>query len=171
MDEVDGMSGGGILIQLILAIIIIDRGGIKAIIDAIKVTKVPIICICNDRMDPKIRSLASHCYDIRFQRPPKQMIAKRIAEIAIAEGMRVDMNSLEYLCESFGNDIRQILNFLELYSKKSKIFQYQDAKMTIGGAKKDQAVMISNFGAASKFLCRADVKSYKSYHFYLNIHS
>jgi len=36
MDEVDGMSAG-------------DRGGIKALIDIIKVTKVPIICICNDR--------------------------------------------------------------------------------------------------------------------------
>ena len=47
-----------------------------------------------------------------------------------------------------------------MYSKKSKILQYQDAKMTIGGAKKDQAVIISNFGAASKFLCRSDVTSY-----------
>jgi replication factor C subunit 1 len=36
MDEVDGMSAG-------------DRGGIAAIINMIKTTKVPIICICNDR--------------------------------------------------------------------------------------------------------------------------
>ncbi len=36
MDEVDGMSSG-------------DRGGIAAIIQLIKTTKVPIICICNDR--------------------------------------------------------------------------------------------------------------------------
>jgi replication factor C subunit 1 len=36
MDEVDGMSSG-------------DRGGITEIIMMIKNTKVPIICICNDR--------------------------------------------------------------------------------------------------------------------------
>ena len=36
MDEVDGMSGG-------------DRGGVGAIIQMIKNSKVPIICICNDR--------------------------------------------------------------------------------------------------------------------------
>ena len=36
MDEVDGMSSG-------------DRGGITAMINLIKNSRVPIICICNDR--------------------------------------------------------------------------------------------------------------------------
>lgn len=36
MDEVDGMTGS-------------DRGGNKSLIDMIKLTKVPIVCICNDR--------------------------------------------------------------------------------------------------------------------------
>ena len=36
MDEVDGMSSG-------------DRGGIAALIEIIKKTKIPIICIANDR--------------------------------------------------------------------------------------------------------------------------
>lgn len=58
MDEVDGMSSG-------------DRGGNAALIDAIKTTNVPIICICNDRMNPKVRSLANYCYDIKFQKPAK----------------------------------------------------------------------------------------------------
>jgi len=35
MDEIDGMSGS-------------DRGGIAAIIQVIKDTRTPIICICND---------------------------------------------------------------------------------------------------------------------------
>ena len=58
MDEVDGMSSG-------------DRGGISAIIQMIKNSKVPIICICNDRACEKIRSLANHCNDIRFHKPAK----------------------------------------------------------------------------------------------------
>ena len=47
MDEVDGMSSG-------------DRGGIQELIKVIKTTKTPIICICNDRDRPKVRTLASN---------------------------------------------------------------------------------------------------------------
>ena len=68
MDEVDGMSSG-------------DRGGITAIIQMIKNSKVPIICICNDRSSEKIRSLATHCYDVRFHKPAKPQIVKRLKKI------------------------------------------------------------------------------------------
>jgi DNA polymerase III delta prime subunit len=42
MDEVDGMSGS-------------DRGGMQELIRLIKTSKVPIICICNDRQSTKVR--------------------------------------------------------------------------------------------------------------------
>lgn len=73
MDEIDGMSSG-------------DRGGNAALIDAIKVTNVPIFCICNDRMNPKVRSLANYCYDIKFVKPAKQDIATRMVKICENEG-------------------------------------------------------------------------------------
>ena len=41
MDECDGMSGS-------------DRGGIAMLIELIKETKYPIICICNDRQHQKV---------------------------------------------------------------------------------------------------------------------
>ena len=56
MDEVDGVSGNN------------DRGGIQALIKIIKTTKTPIICICNDRQSQKVKSLANHCYDLKFIR-------------------------------------------------------------------------------------------------------
>ncbi|KAF9945681.1 hypothetical protein BGZ72_001105, partial [Mortierella alpina] len=56
MDEVDGMAGG-------------DRGGVAQLISFIKKTQVPIICICNDRQSPKVRSLVNSCFDLKFQRP------------------------------------------------------------------------------------------------------
>jgi hypothetical protein len=37
MDEVDGMAGNE------------DRGGVAELIALIKTTRIPIICICNDR--------------------------------------------------------------------------------------------------------------------------
>lgn len=62
MDEVDGMSAG-------------DRGGAQELGRIIKVTQTPIICICNDRENPKIRTLASACYDLVFSRPPTYVLA------------------------------------------------------------------------------------------------
>lgn len=63
-----------------------DRGGISAIIDMIKKTKIPIICICNDRQAMKIRSLAGHCYDIKFHKPDQRLIVKRLEKIIESEG-------------------------------------------------------------------------------------
>jgi replication factor C subunit 1 len=50
MDEVDGMSSG-------------DRGGITALISIIKKSRVPIICICNDRHSPKVKVGFRFCFD------------------------------------------------------------------------------------------------------------
>ena len=55
MDEVDGMSSG-------------DRGGLAELILLLKKTRVPIICICNDRSSPKVRSLANYCLDLHLRR-------------------------------------------------------------------------------------------------------
>ena len=62
MDEVDGMAGNE------------DRGGMQELIQLIKSSHIPIICICNDRQSQKIRSLANHCFDLRFQRPRVEQI-------------------------------------------------------------------------------------------------
>ena len=67
MDEVDGMSTG-------------DRGGIPELIELIKTTLVPIICICNDRDSPKVRSLGSHCYDLKFKNPSLSLLYCLIIE-------------------------------------------------------------------------------------------
>ena len=41
LDEVDGLSGG-------------DRGGSQAILKLIDESRIPIICVCNDRMSTKV---------------------------------------------------------------------------------------------------------------------
>ena len=49
----------------------------------------------------------NYCYDLRFTRPAKATIAKRVKAIAKTEGMDVDDNAAEMLAEANGNDIRQ----------------------------------------------------------------
>lgn len=56
MDEVDGMGGG-------------DRSGLSELIQMIKTTKVPIICICNDRQSQKLKSLVPYCYGFEVSAP------------------------------------------------------------------------------------------------------
>lgn len=46
-------------------------------IGLIKNSKIPIICMCNDRNHQKIRSLANYCFDLRFQRPRVEQIKVR----------------------------------------------------------------------------------------------
>ena len=111
MDEVDGMSAG-------------DRGGNAALIQMIKLSKLPVICICNDRQDAKIRSLANHCLDLRFLKPSREEVAARAALVAKAEALAVSQSELLDLAEASGCDIRQVINNLQLmnssgHTKKS----------------------------------------------------
>lgn len=47
---------------------------IAELIQMIKTTRIPIICICNDRQSQKMRTLIHYCFDIRFQRPRVEQI-------------------------------------------------------------------------------------------------
>lgn len=64
MDEVDGMTGS-------------DRGGLQALVGVIKSSKVPVVCICNERESMKLRTLLSHCNPIRLVAPAKELVLKR----------------------------------------------------------------------------------------------
>lgn len=62
MDEVDGMAGNE------------DRGGLQELINLIKSTDIPIVCICNDRNNPKMRTLSNYTFDLRFPKPRLEQI-------------------------------------------------------------------------------------------------
>ena len=57
MDEVDGMSAG-------------DRGGVADLIHTLKGAKLPIICICNDKYNQKLKSLRNHCLELDYRSAP-----------------------------------------------------------------------------------------------------
>ena len=104
MDEVDGMSGNE------------DRGGVQELIQLIKKTRVPLICICNDRSHPKMRSLVNYCYDLRFYKPRVEQIKAAMMSIAFKEKIQIAPDALQDLIASSNQDIRQILHSLSLLS-------------------------------------------------------
>ena len=139
MDEVDGMGGS-------------DRGGIPELVKVIKGSKTPIICICNDRQAQKIRTLANHCYDLRVKRPIKNIIAKRLVEIAALEGMTVEYNAAEKLVEEGGNDIRQAIHSLQMWHASSRSIKLQDLKEGLKRIEKDKVLRSSPFDATAEIL-------------------
>ncbi|KAG0240891.1 hypothetical protein BGW41_006547 [Actinomortierella wolfii] len=113
MDEVDGMGGG-------------DRGGIAQLISFIKKTQVPIICICNDRQSPKVRSLVNSCVDMRFQRPTAMQLRSRLFTILNRENCEIPSNVLDKLVEGSHSDMRQVLNMLSTWSLTKSSMTYDE---------------------------------------------
>ena len=140
MDEVDGMAGNE------------DKGGIKALIEIVKKTKIPIIFICNDIYNNKLKSLMNYCYDIRFNKPDKRLIINRLFEICKKEKINFDVKNIEFIVESFNNDFRQCLNYFDLFSRK-KINIENTEKF-----KKDFSVCLSSFDICKKFLIKSEMK-------------
>ncbi|KAI8593968.1 replication factor RFC1 C terminal domain-containing protein [Geranomyces variabilis] len=135
MDEVDGMSGG-------------DRGGTAELIQMIKKSKVPIICICNDRQSPKVKSLANYCADFRFRRPTAVTVEARMRAIAAAEGLELKANVVEQLVISTQADIRQILNLLSTYRLRDRVMSFDQSQRLSRAAEKDGT--ISSFDATAQ---------------------
>ena len=134
MDEVDGMSGG-------------DRGGVQELITCIKLSKIPIICICNDKYNQKLKSLQNYTQDMPFSRPTKPQILNRMLKIAADEGISMSAAAMEALIETTNNDIRLIINQLQMRRLTKQSFEYDDIK---GLSKKD--VDMGPFTAVDK-LC------------------
>ena len=53
-------------------------------------------------------------------RPTKTVIARRAVEIGYHENMDIEPNAAEALAESCGNDIRQVMNALQMWATKAK---------------------------------------------------
>nr|VDD58637.1 unnamed protein product [Brassica oleracea] len=135
MDEVDGMSAG-------------DRGGVADLIASIKISKIPIICICNDRYSQKLKSLVNYSLPLNYRKPTKQQMAKRLAHVAKAEGLDVNDIALEELAERVNGDIRLVLNQLQYMSLSMSVIKYDDIRQRLLSSAKDED--ISPFTAVDK---------------------
>ncbi|GLC37764.1 hypothetical protein PLESTB_001474400 [Pleodorina starrii] len=122
MDEVDGMSGG-------------DRGGIQDLMDTIKRSRIPIICICNDKYNQKLRSLRNHCMELEFRKPTAQQISKRMAEICQKEGLQVNQATMEALVTGAGGDLRLILGQLQMVRLRARALTYDEVRGKMGASK------------------------------------
>lgn len=115
MDEVDGMSAG-------------DRGGVGALAGVCKRSQVPMILICNERKQPKMRPFDFVTYDLPFRRPTVDQIRSRMMTIAYREGLKIPPNVVNALIEGSGADIRQVVNMISTAKLDAKNLTYEDGK-------------------------------------------
>lgn len=136
MDECDGMGAG-------------DRGGVADLADTIRKSKIPIICICNDKYSQKMRPLRNVALELDFRRPTKTEVAKRLQFVAQKEGLEVSQTTLETLAESSNGDIRLMLGQLQQVRLSKTAMTYEDAKAQKSGGKD---TIMSPFDAAKNLL-------------------
>lgn len=113
MDEVDGMSSG-------------DNGGMAQIAQFCRITKTPMILICNDKSLPKMRTLDKCCFDMAWRRPTSREMKSRLMTIAHREGLKLDPNLIDQLVSITHNDIRQIINIMSTVSRTQSSLNFQN---------------------------------------------
>ena len=145
-DEVDGMSSG-------------DRGGNAQLLNFVRATSIPIICICNDSKSQKMRSLEQACAQIKFYKPNKSQIMSKIKEISKKECVKIDDNAINLIIEQNNSDIRACITNLEIlaHSFRNQLITY-DLVLT-NGSKKDALSNTSFMDAAKTLLTGADFRN------------
>jgi len=93
-----------------------DKGGKKAIVDTIKITKQPIILIVNDYYNLIKGSgeiLVRTCKLIKFYTPYAEPIFDMLKRICVKEGVSVDTEALHMISGRCQGDIRSAVNDLQ----------------------------------------------------------
>jgi replication factor C subunit 1 len=149
MDEVDGMSSG-------------DKGGVSELISFINPNKGkrkrfhqkikyinPIICICNNDTDKKIRDLKKECEYVQFKLPSYNDLYKYAEKILEQENIKIEDDELISIINFSQCDIRKMLSTIQSISNGgnsiSKTLSSLDMKH------KDISIFKSTFDIINKY--------------------
>lgn len=107
-----------------------DRGGKKAIVQAIEITMHPIILIVNDSYElfegyygMKLKELCEH---IKFKRLHKNEVLSALKKICEKEGLNVESNVLNIIAARASGDLRAAINDLQSIAEKHKKITQKD---------------------------------------------
>jgi len=86
--------------------------------------------------------------DLRFKAPDNAAVAKRIKNILLGEGKKVEMSTIESIVEACGQDIRQVINQVQFFGLGGTHGQ---------GSQKDTSGSMSTFDACTALLTRSEL--------------
>lgn len=96
-----------------------ERGFISFITELIKETKIPLIFICDNRYDQSLKPLLPYCYDIKLSPPTLDEVYPLIYDIVKNEEIKITKAGVNKLYKESNGDVRNILNTLQIYNKKT----------------------------------------------------
>ena len=91
-----------------------DYGFISGLIECIKESQIPIICICNDRYSQSIKPILNYCFDIKMTKPKYDDVYRLVYDVVMNEKIKIKESRIKELYKESNGDIRFILNFLQL---------------------------------------------------------
>jgi replication factor C subunit 1 len=109
-----------------------DYGFISCLIECIKKTQIPIICICHDKYSQSIKPILNYCFDIKMAKPKYDDVYRLVYDVVINEKIKIKQLQIKELYEESNGDIRFILNSLQLNIKSYKDIQSSNIFETTG---------------------------------------
>lgn len=97
-----------------------DYGFISCLTECIKETKIPIICMCNNRYDQSIKHILNYCFDIKMVKPSYQEVYRLLYNIVVSEKIKIKEPELKELYDQSNGDIRFIINTLQFGMRNGK---------------------------------------------------
>ena len=95
-----------------------DYGFMSSLLECIKESQIPIICICDDRYSQNIKPILNYCYDVKLKPPSFNEVYPLIYKVVTTENIKITKLGVDKLYEESNGDIRFILNSLQLGLKK-----------------------------------------------------
>jgi replication factor C large subunit len=114
LDEVDGVFGQQ------------DRGGIKAIINIVKESLIPVVMAANDTDQKKLSPLKKVCKMIRFQPLRIPLIIVTLRKICEKENIKPEFEALERIAQNSLGDMRSAINDLQSIAEGKQFLTLQD---------------------------------------------
>nr|MDO8134400.1 hypothetical protein [Candidatus Njordarchaeum guaymaensis] len=88
----------------------------------------PIILTANDKWDPKIRSLQSHCMILDIRRIQTSTIVNALTKICQKEGVKSNPEALRIIAENSNGDLRSAINDLQAVAEGKTEMSLDDVK-------------------------------------------
>jgi replication factor C subunit 1 len=97
-----------------------DYGFINSLVECIKLSQIPVICICDNRYDQSIKPILNYCFDIKLTKPNYPDVYRLVYNVVVGEKIRIKESEIKDLYEQSNGDIRFILNTLQFGMRTGK---------------------------------------------------
>jgi len=125
LDELDGITGTA------------DRGGVRAVTDVVKTARRPVVLVANNAYDPRFSTLRRYCLLVEFKKPTVRQVVMHLKKVCVGEGIEAEEESLKFIAERSGRDVRSAVNDLQALAQGRKRLRYEDVAWLATRDRKD----------------------------------